>query len=68
MMTVFEDTVCTPFPFDKSYLLWVTVKGESGNIYYIVSDVLRTEYYLWKGKKKTAKKSDNPMDLYKYVK
>ena len=65
---MFDNPCYSPFPFDKSYLLWVTVKGESGNIYYIVSDVLRTEYYLWKGKKKTAKKSDNPMDLYKYVK
>lgn len=66
--TMFDNPCCTPFPLDKSYLLWVTVKGESGNTYYIVSDVLRTEYYLWKDKKKTAKKSENPMDLYKYVK
>ena len=63
-----ETTVNSQFQFDKSLILWLTVKGESGAIYYIVSDTLRREYYLYKGKKKTAKKSENPMDLYKYVK
>lgn len=63
-----ETTVNSQFQFDKSLILWVTVKGESGTTYYIVSDTLRREYYLYKGKKKTAKKSENPMDLYKYVK
>lgn len=63
-----DETVCGYFPFDKTMLLWVTVKGESGTTYYIVSDTLRREYYLYKGKKKTAKKSENPADLYKYVK
>jgi hypothetical protein len=63
-----ETTVNSQFQFDKSLILWVTVKGESGATYYIVSDVLRREYYLYKGEKKTAKKSSNPMDLYKYVK
>ena len=67
-MTVFDDTVCTPFPYDKTLLLWVTVKGESGATYYIVSDTLRREYYLYKGRTKTAKKSEIPTDLYKYVK
>lgn len=67
-MTVFDSTVYTPFPYDKTLLLWVTVKGESGTTYYIVSDTLRCEYYLYKEKKKTAKKSSNPMDLYKYIK
>ena len=68
MTIVFDETVCTPFPYDETMLLWVTVIGESGTTYYIVSDTLRREYYLYKGKKKTAKKSENPMDLYKYVK
>lgn len=63
-----DSTVCIPFPYDETMLLWVTVIGESGAIYYIVSDTLRQEYYLYKGKKKTAKKSENPQDLYKYVK
>ena len=63
-----ETTVYSQFQFDKSLILWVTIKGESGTTYYIVSDTLRREYYLYKGNKKTAKKSENPMDLYKYVK
>jgi hypothetical protein len=46
----------------------VTVVGESGATYYITSDRNRSEYYLFKGKKKTAKKSTIPTDLYKYVK
>lgn len=65
---MFDETVCNVFPYDKTMLLWVTVIGESGTTYYIVSDTLRQEYYLYKGKKKTAKKSENPQDLYKYVK
>lgn len=65
---MFDSTVCNKFPYDETMLLWVTVIGESGAIYYIVSDTLRQEYYLYKGKKKTAKKSENPQDLYKYVK
>ena len=63
-----DPTVYNEFPLNKEMLLWVTVTGESGNIYYIVSDKLRREYFLWKGNKQTAKKSANPMDLYKYVK
>jgi len=63
-----ETTVNSQFQFDKSLILWVTIKGESGATYYIVSDTLRREYYLYKGKKKTAKKSEIPTDLYKYVK
>ena len=65
---MFDDAVCTLFPYDETLLLWVTVKGESGTTYYIVSDNLRREYYLYKGKKKTTKKSEIPTDLYKYVK
>ena len=66
--TMFEETYMSTFPYDKSLLLWVTVKGDSGATYYIVSDQFRKEYYLWKDKRKTAKKSANPLDLYKYVK
>ena len=65
---MFDDTVCNEFPLDKTLLLWLTAKGESGATYYIVSDNLRREYFLYKGKKKTAKKSENPTDLYKYIK
>lgn len=65
---MFDSTICNVFPYDETMLLWVTVIGESGTTYYIVSDTLRQEYYLYKGEKKMTKKSDNPMDLYKYVK
>ena len=65
---MFDENVCNKFPYDETMLLWLTVIGESGTTYYIVSDTLRQEYYLYKGKKKTAKKSENPQDLYKYVK
>jgi hypothetical protein len=65
---MFDETVCNKFPYDETMLLWVTAKGESGATYYIVSDQFRKEYYLWKDKRKTAKKSANPLDLYKYVK
>ena len=65
---MFDETVCNKFPYDETMLLWVTVIGESGTTYYIVSDTLRQEYYLYKGKKKTAKKSEIPTDLYKFVK
>lgn len=56
------------FPIDPNYLLWVTEIGESGNIYYIVSDKQRAKYFLFKGSKKLAKESANPLDLEKYIK
>lgn len=65
---MFNDTVCTPFQYDENLLLWVTYKCEDGNFYYVVSNNMRTEYYLYKNKRKLAKKSDNPLDLYKYIK
>jgi hypothetical protein len=65
---MFDSAICNVFPYDETMLLWVTIIGESETTYYIVSDTLRQEYYLYKGKKKTAKKSSNPMDLYKYIK
>ena len=63
-----DKEVTNIFPIDPNYLLWVTIKGESGKTYYIVSNKFRTEYYLFKENKQTAKKSINPMDLEKYVK
>lgn len=65
---MFDENVCNKFPYDETMLLWLTAKGESGATYYIVSDQFRKEYYLWKDKRKTAKKSANPLDLYKHVK
>ena len=65
---MFDETVCSIFSIDKNYLLWLTYTTESGQVWYITSDILRTEYQLWKGKKKTKYKSDNPTDLYKYIK
>lgn len=65
---MFDSTVCNVFPYDETLLLWVTVIGESGATYFITSDRNRSEYYLFKGKKKTTKKSAIPTDLYKYVK
>ena len=63
-----ETTVNSQFQFDKSLILWATIKGESGTIYYVVSDIFRNEYQLWKGSKKTKWSSDNPLDLNKYIK
>ena len=63
-----DSTICNPFPYDETMLLWVTVIGESGTTYYIVSDTLRQEYYLYKGKKKTKWESDNPLSLYNKIK
>ena len=70
VMTVLDSTVCSVFPYDETMLLWVTytASDSSGQTWYITSDTMRREYQLWKGKKKTAKKSTNPMDLYKYIK
>lgn len=67
---MFDETVCNKFPYDETMLLWVTYisSDSSGQTWYITSDTLRREYRLWKGKKKTAKKSVNPTDLYKYMK
>lgn len=63
-----DETVCSTFPIDKNYYLWLTHVTESGQVWYITSDILRTEYQLWKGNKKTKYKNENPTDLYKYIK
>ena len=66
--TMFDDTCCTPFQYDENLLLWLTYKCEDGNCYYVVSNNTRTEYCLFKNKRKLAKTSNNPLDLYKYIK
>ena len=68
VMKMLDSTVCNVFPYDETMLLWLTVVGDSGTTYFVTSDQFRREYFLFKGKKKTAKKSTNPLDLYKYVK
>ena len=65
---MFDDTVCTPFPIDNNYLLWLTHKTSNGKVWYITSDKMRTEYQLWNGKKKTARKAVDANELYKYIK
>lgn len=63
-----DSTVCNIFPIDNNYFLWVQYTSESGQIWYVTSDKMRTMYQLWKGNKKTAKESDNPLTLYKHIK
>lgn len=63
-----NETVCTEFATAPEYFLWLTYTAESGAVYYVVSDRLRTEYYLFKGKRKLSKKSSNPSDLYAFMK
>lgn len=63
-----DPTVTNIFPLDSSLLLWLTYKSEGGHFYYVVSDMFRNEYYLFKDKRRLAKKSSNPCDLYKYMK
>lgn len=65
---MFDETIHTPFTFASNLILWVTYISETGIVWYITSDIFRNEYQLWKGKKKTAKKSNNPLDLYQYIK
>ena len=65
---MFDDTVFNIFPFNNNFLLWVTYKNEDGHFYYVVSNLHRTEYYLFKDKKQLHYKSDNPTHLYKYMK
>lgn len=63
-----DETVCTEFEYDPQYYVWLTYKSENGHFYYVVSDKMRNEYYLFKGKRKLTKKSNNPTDLYKHLK
>lgn len=64
---MFEETVCSEFPIDNDYFLWLTYTADK-TTWYITSDRMRRSYQLWKGKKKTAKESAIPTDLYKYIK
>lgn len=60
----------SPFPYDESLILWLTYTSDnqSHQKWYIASNVIRTEYYLYKGKKKTKWVSDSPLALYPYIK
>lgn len=63
-----NDCCTTTFEYDDTKYLWLTYKAKNGQIWYIVSDYMRREYYLFKGKKQTRYKSDSPLSLYKYIK
>ena len=63
-----ETTVNSQFQFDKTLFLWLTYTSETGQIWYITSNAIRTKYQLWKGKKKTKWESDNPLSLYDKIK
>lgn len=63
-----DKTVCSLFFINDSYYLWVTHTTTNGNVWYITSDKMRTEYQLWNGKKKTNHKATEPDKLYKYIK
>ena len=63
-----EQELLTVFPHNPSEYLWLTYTASDGKKWYITSDKMRTEYYLYKEKKKTARKAINPCDLYKYIK
>lgn len=65
---MFEDTVCSPFPIDNNYYLWLTHTTSTGKVWYITSNKMRTEYQLWNGKRKTARKAIEPSELYRYIK
>ena len=64
---MFDETVCSEFPIDKNYLLWLTYTTASKKVWYVTSDKMCTEYQLWNGKKKTARKAIEPNELYKYI-
>ena len=65
---MFEETVCNVFPINPDYFIWLTYTSETGQVWRVVSNVMRTEYYLFKGDRQTRYKSDNPCELYKYIK
>lgn len=63
-----DSNVTNYFQYDKNLLLWLTYTDNDNQVWYVTSDIYRNEYQLWKGKKRTKYKSDNPTDLYKYIK
>jgi len=65
---MFEETVCSEFPIDKNYLLWLTYTAANKKVWYVTSDKMRTEYQLWNDKNKTVRKAIEPNELYKYIK
>ena len=65
---MFDQTVLTPFEINPEYYLWLTYTSETGQVWYVTSNSLRTEYQLWKGKHKTAKTAIDANELYKFMK
>lgn len=63
-----DSTVSNYFPYNKNLLLWVTEISETGKTYYIVSDTLRREYYLYNNKNKMLIESKSPIELSKRIK
>lgn len=64
-----DETILTSYNVESvRYYLWLTYTSETGQVWRIVSDSMRIEYYLLKGNKMTRYKSDNPTSLYKYMK
>ena len=63
-----DSTYTNYFPINNNFLLWVTHTSETGIVWYITSDIYRKEYQLWKENKQTRYKSENPLDLNKYIK
>ena len=64
-----DTTILTPYNVgSERFYLWLTYTTETNKVYQIVSNVTRTEYYLFKNNKQTRYKSDNPCELYKYIK
>lgn len=63
-----NNAITTPFFYDKTLLLWLTYTSETGQIWYVTSDVMRLKYQLWKGKKKTKWESGLSLSLYGKIK
>ena len=63
-----DSSITTFFEHDSTKLLWLTHVTSDGKVYYITSDLTRSEYQLWNGKKQTKYTSDNPLDLYARIK
>ena len=63
-----DSCITNYFEHDKNLLLWLAYTGEDGQVWYIVSDLHRNKYFLWKDNKQTKYTSNNPEDLYKHIK
>lgn len=58
--------------FGKNEILWLTYTNENGKHYYITSDQIRNNYYLYEEQEpnviiKTKHKANTPTDLYRFV-